>query len=150
MQRVYRIAGHTGPCRLRYGAHSVLQLLFRFHIMSPREFDSRHCAPAALVLLRLYHLDFQSIVACSKQQFLFRALFLLPFLCQVVRARAGAQASSSSSSRSRRDERTTPTAFAVGLLDIAIPRDDRPGGSFARVMINDACINRAVHGAVFR
>ncbi|CAM9504258.1 unnamed protein product [Ectocarpus sp. 6 AP-2014] len=35
-------------------------------------------------------------------------------------------------------------AFAVGLLDIAIPRDDRVGGSFPRVMINDACIARAV------
>ncbi|CAM9608292.1 unnamed protein product [Ectocarpus fasciculatus] len=35
-------------------------------------------------------------------------------------------------------------AFAVGLLDIAIPRDDRIGGSFPRVMVNDACITRAV------
>ncbi|CAM9395953.1 unnamed protein product [Ectocarpus sp. 12 AP-2014] len=35
-------------------------------------------------------------------------------------------------------------AFAFGLLDIAIPRDDRVGGSFPRVMINDACIARAV------
>ena len=37
-------------------------------------------------------------------------------------------------------------AFAVGLLDIALPRDDRPGGSFPRVMVNDACITRAVQG----
>lgn len=37
-------------------------------------------------------------------------------------------------------------AFAVGLLDIAIPRDDRPGGSFPRVMINEACIAQAVQG----
>lgn len=37
-------------------------------------------------------------------------------------------------------------AFAVGLLDIAIPRDDRIGGSFPRVMVNDACIARAVKG----
>eukprot|EP00903_Cladosiphon_okamuranus_P006914 g6729.t1 len=35
-------------------------------------------------------------------------------------------------------------AFAVGLLDIAIPREDRVGGTFPRVMINDACITRAV------
>lgn len=37
-------------------------------------------------------------------------------------------------------------AFAVGLLDIAIPRDDRVGGSFPRVMINDACVAQAVKG----
>lgn len=37
-------------------------------------------------------------------------------------------------------------AFAVGLLDIAIPREDRIGGTFPRVMINDACIARAVQG----
>lgn len=37
-------------------------------------------------------------------------------------------------------------AFAVGLLDIAIPREDRVGGTFPRVMINDACITRAVQG----
>ncbi|CAN0056558.1 unnamed protein product, partial [Hapterophycus canaliculatus] len=35
-------------------------------------------------------------------------------------------------------------AFGVGLLDIAIPRDDRAGGSFPRVMVNDACITRVV------
>lgn len=40
----------------------------------------------------------------------------------------------------------TAIAFAVGLLDIAIPREDRIGGSFPRVMINDACITRAVQG----
>ena len=42
--------------------------------------------------------------------------------------------------------RCNKVAFAVGLLDIAIPRDDRPGGSFPRVMVNDACIARAVQG----
>lgn len=39
-------------------------------------------------------------------------------------------------------------AFAVGLLDIAIPREDRVGGTFPRVMINDACIARAVQGGL--
>ncbi|CAM9365017.1 unnamed protein product, partial [Laminaria digitata] len=88
-------------------------------------------------------------------------LGLFFFTKKVARAKAlGALSapptSSSSSSSSSRNGRGgggggggdrgghSKVAFAVGLLDIALPRDDRPGGSFPRVMVNDACITRAV------
>ena len=68
---------------------------------------------------------------------------------QAVRAKQSPSESRRSGADPSAKARGRSAAFAVGMLDIAIPRDDRPGGSFPRVMVNDACIARAVRGDFF-